>query len=167
MGLKRLGTVLRSRNRNSIFHRSASPDKRQRGPPPPLPPPPPHNRLDSPRDGAGGSSMPGVSPTSDKDSPLTPSQSNGDHRPLSPLSSPPASSSGPPSVTVTAVPEEVGVIALPVGAHLADDYQASHRFGRVHNTPASKRLGLSRNRRRRSGRSPASIQGGDQKRCYP
>ena len=137
MGLKRLGTVLRNRsNRNSIFHRSVSPDKRPRGAPPPLPPSP-QSRLDSPKDGAS-LSIPGVSPTSDKDSPLTPSQSNGDHQPLSPLSSPPASSSGPPSVTVTAVPEEVEAIALLVGAYVADDYQGSHRFGRVHNTPASK-----------------------------
>ncbi|KAI5797694.1 Muniscin C-terminal mu homology domain-containing protein [Geopyxis carbonaria] len=44
LGLKRLGTVLRNRNRNSMFHRSASPDKRSsdrsgKGHPP-LPPSP-------------------------------------------------------------------------------------------------------------------------------
>ncbi|KAI5821202.1 Muniscin C-terminal mu homology domain-containing protein [Pyronema omphalodes] len=95
MGLKRLGTVLRNRsNRNSIFHRSGSPDKR-RGSIPPLPPSPQNSRDDSLSNNVSTLGVPGVSPI-DQLPPQSP-QSNGNHHPLSP----PPSSGGPPSVTVT------------------------------------------------------------------
>jgi hypothetical protein len=96
LGLKRLGTVLRNRsNRNSMFMRSSSPDKRPR---PPLPPSPHSSRTDSQKQSL---SVPST-PTGENDSP-TP-QSNGiQMRPPSAPShvSPPPSSGGPPSLTVT------------------------------------------------------------------
>jgi hypothetical protein len=101
LGLKRLGTVLRNRsNRNSMFYRSSSPDKRPR---PPLPPSPHSLRNDSQKQSL---SVPGT-PTAENDSPAhVPPQSNGERPPSSPgLASPPPSSGGPPSVTITS--EEV------------------------------------------------------------
>lgn len=99
LGLKRLGTVLRNRsNRNSMFYRSSSPDKRPR---PPLPPSP-HSLKN---DGQQQSTSIPSTPTADNDPPTpAPPQSNGDHilPPSAPgLASPPPSSGGAPSVTIS------------------------------------------------------------------
>lgn len=109
LGLKRLGTVLRNRsNRNSMFHRSSSPDKRPR---PPLPTSPQSRGNDSIRSDGRSLGVPG-SPLSDRDVPTFASRSNGngDQRPISAneLASPPPSSGGPPSVMVT-TSEEVRI----------------------------------------------------------
>lgn len=102
-GLKRLGTVLRNRgNRNSIFHRSSSPDRRTGRGPPPIPPSP---RRESSHPTNNDSVPQASQSTLDVPSTMDRPQPNGDTRPQTAPTGP-----SPPAVTVS----EVSRVYLPV-----------------------------------------------------